>query len=273
MKAPSAHTRVALVIGDPVAHSMSPAIHNAAFAAAGIDAVYAAMQVAPSALPVVIEGLRSMGVLGVSVTIPHKEAVLKLCDRLEEPARSIGAVNCLSFEADGAMVGHNTDAGGFVDALAEVLGVDPSGKRVVLLGAGGAARAIASGLQLGGAAGVTAIARSPEKVSWIEARPWTESDLAETFDGADLVVDCTSRSLSDTEAPVPASVPLDALHDGAAVVSLVYHRKSEILVRAEERGLMVADGAGMLVHQGARAFRLWTGQDAPVEAMWAALGT
>lgn len=272
MKSPSAHTRVALVVGDPVAHSLSPAIHNAAFAAAGVEAVFVALRVKAADLAAAVAGFRATGILGVSVTVPHKETVVALCDRLEEPARTIGAVNCLSFADDGALVGHNTDAGGFVDGLAEELGLDASGKRVVLLGGGGAARAVAAGLAVSGAEEVSVIARSPAKVGWAQAREWTAAELAAAAARADLVVDCTSTGLSpEAESSLPIPFPVDALPDGAAVLSLVYHRKPALLVRAEERGLMVADGAGMLVHQGARAFRLWTGLEAPVEVMWRAL--
>ena len=272
LKAPSAHTRIGVVIGDPVDHSCSPSIQNAAFEAAEVDAVFVAMKVAAADLPAAIAGFRATGILGVSVTVPHKEAVIALCDRLEGPAETIGAVNCLSFASDGAIVGHNTDAGGFVDGLAEDLGLEAAGKKVVLLGGGGAARAIAAGLSVEGASEIVVVARTPSKVTWAEARPWTEDTLASVAGDADLVVDCTPTALSEeSEQLVPVPFPVELLSDGAAVVSLVYHRKPDLLARAEERGLMVADGAGMLIHQGARAFRLWTEKDAPLEAMWAAL--
>jgi len=272
VKSPTAHSRLAVVIGDPVEHSLSPVIQNAAFAAAGFDGVFVALRVAPAELATAVAGFRATGVLGASVTVPHKESVVVLCDRLEEPARTIGAVNCLSIGEDGALVGHNTDAGGFVDGLAEELGIDAAGKRAVLLGGGGAARAVAAGLTASGADDVVVVARDPGKVSWTQARPWTTAELAGLAAQADLVVDCTSTGLSaEAEAHVPVAFPVEALPDGAAVLSLVYHRKPALLARAEERGLMVADGAGMLIHQGARAFRLWTGCEAPVEEMWRAL--
>jgi shikimate dehydrogenase len=246
-------------------------MHNAAFAAADVDAVFVALKVSKEELATAVAGLQATGVLGASVTVPHKQAVLDLCDRLEEPAASIGAVNCLVFEEDGTIVGHNTDAGGFVDGAAEVLGLDPAGKSVVILGGGGAARAVAAGLEVAGADEIAVVVRSPGKVTWTDAKEWTSENLAHLAGSADLLVDCTSRALFDDEAESPAPFPVSALHEGAAVVSLVYHRKPELLARAEERGLMVADGAGMLVHQGARAFRLWTGKDAPTDVMWQAL--
>jgi shikimate dehydrogenase len=144
----TAATRIAAVLGWPVSHSKSPALHNAAFAAAGIDAVFVALPVPPAELAPVIRALAATGALGASVTIPHKEAALAACTRVDPLAARTGAVNCLVF-AGGDVVGHNTDAGGFVDALAEA-GIAARG-RAVLLGGGGAARAVAAGLAAAGA--------------------------------------------------------------------------------------------------------------------------
>lgn len=271
-----AGTRVAAVIGDPVAHSRSPDLHNAAFAAAGVDAVFVAWRVAPADLAAAVAGFRALGLLGVSVTVPHKESIAALCDHLAAPADAIGAVNCLAFErtAGGGVrvVGHNTDAGGFVDALQRDAGCDPAGCRAVLLGAGGAARAVHAGLCAGGAARVDVVARRPDAVTWARAHPWTAESLAAVLAGSDVLVDCTSLALSaEGEAGAPAPVPISLLPDGAVVASLVYHREPALLRAARERGLRTMDGAGMLVYQGARAFELWTGRAAPVDAMWAAL--
>jgi shikimate dehydrogenase len=266
----TAHTRVAAVIGWPVEHSRSPALHNAAFAASGIDGVYTAAAVEPGALEAAVTGMRALGYLGASVTVPHKEAVVALCDRLVGPAARLEAVNCLVFGEDG-VIGHNTDAGGYTDALAEA-GVAVQGARAVLLGSGGAARAVAAGLEDAGSARVTVIARTPSKATWTDARPWTAESLETAMDGCDLLVDCTSAALAPaTERDLPAPIPLDRLPPGATVSSLVYHRTPALLADAEARGLRTIDGAGMLVHQGARAFTLWTGSEAPIEAMWAAL--
>jgi shikimate dehydrogenase len=264
-----ARTRVGAVIGWPVEHSKSPALHNAAFAAAGLDAVFVALPVHPDDLPAAVAGMKAMGFLGCSVTVPHKEAVAALCDRLTEPAATIGAVNCLSFE-DGAVVGHNTDAGGFVDSLQEA-GINPAGRRAVLLGAGGAARAVAAGLHDAGAT-VDVIARSPDKYTWTQAHPWTAQTLADLSPHCDLLVDCTSAALDPTrEASIPAPIPIEALPASAAVASLVYHREPALLAAARARGLQTVDGAGMLVHQGARALRLWLDLDPPIAAMRTAI--
>lgn len=267
----SARTRVAAVIGAPVEHSSSPALHNAAFAATDIDAVYIALHVEPDDLADAVAGLRAVGALGVSVTVPHKERIAALCDHLEPPADDIGAVNCLTFERSGAstrVIGHNTDAGGFVDSLRHDAGLDPTGRRVVLLGAGGAARAVHAGLVAAGAGAIEVVTRTPSRASWITAAPWTAEILAERMPRCDLLVDCTSMALSpESEAHPPAAIPIAALPDQAVVASLVYHRKPALLAAAEARGLRTLDGAGMLVYQGARAFTLWTGTDAPVAAM------
>ena len=253
-------TRVGAVIGWPVDHSRSPALHNAAFAALGIDAVFVALPVAPAALAAALRGMAALGFLGASVTVPHKQACRDLCDRLDGAAEAVGAVNCVAFAGD-ALVGHNTDAAGFVDALSGELGREARGARAVLLGAGGAARAVAHGLTSAGAAEVTVVARRP--ADWCPVRGWDQ--LAALASGADLLVDCTSAALGSE--PYPAPVPVDALPAGAAVVSLMYGRPLPLLEAAHARGLPAMDGAGMLVHQGARAFTIWTGRPAPIDAM------
>jgi shikimate dehydrogenase len=279
-----ASTRVGAVIGAPVAHSRSPDLHNAAFAATGIDAVFVAWHVEPAELAAAVAGFRALGLLGVSVTVPHKRAVAALCDRLAAPAGVIGAVNCLVFEprpgggpggGPGAgidIVGHNTDAGGFTDSLLREAGFDPRGCRAVLLGAGGAARAVHEGLRACGAARIDVVARQPHAVDWTAATPWTPEHLGGLAPACDLLVDCTSLALSpETETHLTAIAPLDRLPAHAVVASLVYHRRPTLLDHARARGLRTMDGAGMLVHQGARAFALWTGVEPPVDAMRAAL--
>jgi shikimate dehydrogenase len=269
----TASTSVAAVIGWPVEHSMSPALHNAAFAALGIDAIYTAAAVHPDGLAEALAGMRELGYLGASVTVPHKQATAALCDRLAEPANRIGAVNCVCFTEDG-LVGHNTDAGGFVDALLEAGGV-ARGARVVLLGNGGAALAVAAGLREAGCGELSVIARSPSRPGndlLGDARPWTTEVLDAALPQCDLLVDCTSAGLDPSrENSLPAPIPLERLNAAATVCSLVYHRTPALLAAAQARGLRTVDGMGMLVHQGARAFRLWTGQAAPLDAMWAAM--
>lgn len=257
---------MAAVVGWPVEHSRSPQMLNAAFAASGLDAVLVPMGVPPDGLSSTIAALRAMRALGASVTVPHKVDVAALCTELEVSARVIGAVNCLGFEHD-HVVGYNTDAGGFADSLL-ASGFDITGKRTVILGSGGAARAIAYAVRGGRATEV--VARS--KVDWATAWPWTAEHLRDTFSRADLVVDATPTGLGgEAEAAFAQSLPLDALAPHAWVASLVYHRTPMVLALAKARGLAILDGKGMLVHQGARAFTIWTSRPAPIDVMTRAL--
>ena len=261
-------TRLAAVIGWPVAHSRSPQMLNAAFAAAGVDAVMVPIGAPPERFATVVAGLRAMAALGASVTVPHKLAALALCDEVTPAARAIGAVNCLHVD-DGRLVGHNTDAPGFVDGL-EAAGFAASNAKVVLLGAGGAARAVAYGLHNRGT--VQVIARRPAAISWTRALPWTDDVLEAAFAEADLVVDCTPAGLStEDERAFVEGLPLAALRPTAWVSTLIYHRTTILLERAQERGHSTVDGRAMLVHQGARAFAIWTRSPAPIDAMTRAL--
>jgi shikimate dehydrogenase len=278
----SARTRVAAVIGWPIEHSKSPAMHNAAFAALGIDGIMIGLGVPPSDLVVAVRGLAAARLLGASVTAPHKEAVFAACDEVTPLAARIGAVNCVVF-TDGRILGDNTDAPGFVDGLGDAhpdrfapasrpaSAAHLAGERALLLGGGGAARAVAAGLADAGCS-VTVVARSPDRVTWTCAAPWDE--LSELAPSCDLLVDCTSVGLTadgDTAAAITSPVPIDALPPTATVATLVYHRDTLLLAAARARGLRTVDGRGMLAHQGARAFALWTGQAPPVDRMVAAL--
>jgi len=262
-------TRIAAVIGWPVEHSRSPQLFEAAFGAAGIDAVMIPVGVPPESLAVTLGALRAMRALGASVTVPHKLAAAALCDELSEGARAIGAVNCLRFDGE-RVIGHNTDCHGFRDALVAA-GFDPEGKRCVILGAGGAARAVAYGLRAADAATVDVIARRPQTVVWTSARTWTAIDLRAAFARADLVVDATSMGLAAHDTAAIDALPLDALPAGAWVTTLVYHGKTRLLERASQRGCSILDGRGMLLHQGARSFLIWTGVAPPLHAMQQAL--
>jgi shikimate dehydrogenase len=262
-------TRVAAVIGWPVEHSRSPQMFEAAFAAAGLDAVMIPIGVPPDGFAQVIGGLRAMRALGACVTLPHKLAAAALCDELTGAARAIGAVNCLHIAGD-RLVGHNTDCHGFTDALIAA-GFPPGGRRCAILGAGGAARAVAHGLQVAGAGAVDVIARSPGRVAWTAARPWTADELRAGFAHADLVIDATPVGLADADPAAVDALPLDALRPDAWVATLVYHRRTLLLERARARGHSTLDGRGMLVHQGARAFAIFTGAPPPIAAMQQAL--
>jgi shikimate dehydrogenase len=261
----SREAKLAAVIGWPIAHSKSPAMLNAAFAATNIDAEMIAMGAPPEQFAATVQGLRELPMLGASITLPHKLAAHALCDELSPAARAIGAVNCLALER-GRLIGHNTDASGFGDA-ARGANLELAGSRVVLLGAGGAARAVAYAAAEAGAH-VDVIARSP--CAWFAAQPWSE--LATTIARADLLVDCTPTGLDEaSDAAFAAQIPLDALPKSAGVATLVYHRATALLERARALGHATLDGRAMLVHQAGRAFAIWTGRTAPVDIIARAL--
>jgi shikimate dehydrogenase len=266
----SGTTKLAAVLGWPIEHTRSPAMLNAAFIADRVDAVLVPIGVTPEELPAAVAGLRAMKAIGASVTLPHKLAVARLCDELSPAAKAIGAVNCLELARDdGRLIGHNTDCDGFLDALTAA-GCELRGKRVVLLGAGGAARAVAYGVR--GARAIEVIARKPGEVAWAPAWPWTADNLRDCFARADILVDCTSACLQpESDSELTDSLPFDALPAGAWVATLVYHRATSLLERASSLGHSTLDGRAMLVHQGARAYAIWTGLAAPVEVMTRAL--
>lgn len=249
-------------------------MHNAAFAALGLDYVYVAMRVAPADLRRALAGVRALGIWGLNVTVPHKEKILPLLDDLTPRAREIGAVNTVFRKGD-ALVGDNTDAGGFRAALTR-LGVPVRRKRVLLLGAGGSARAVVWTLVRGGARSLTirnrsagrarALARFARGLGPIEVQtaPLEGADLT-ALDSIDLVVNCTPLGLDGRTRP---SVEIDRLSPSAAVYDLVYGAKGTPLVDASIRaGLRAADGKEMLVRQAGFAFRAWTGRTAPLEVM------
>ncbi|MGE0867803.1 MAG: shikimate dehydrogenase [Kofleriaceae bacterium] len=264
----SARTCVAAILGWPVEHSRSPQIMSAAFAAVGIDGVMIPVGVPPERFAAAVEGLRAIGAIGASVTVPHKLAAKLACTRCTPDAEAIGAVNCLQFSG-GEVIGHNTDAQGFSDSL-RAAGFEIAGSSVIVLGAGGAARAVVHAVR--GAASVEVFARDPSRIPWVAARPWESTALAEGIARASLVVDCTSVGLGGAgERAWVEALPLDRAPPTAWVATLVYHRTPLLLERARHRGHSIIDGKAMLIHQGARAFAIWTGTPGPVAAMARAL--
>ncbi len=260
------------MIGHPIEHSRSPQMMNAAFAATGIDGVLRCRSPHRPARPraTVVATLRATRALRRQRHhAPHKLAVAALCDELTPEARAIGAVNCLQLGAK--LVGHNTDAGGFADALAAAsIGRRQRGHAVVL-SAPAARRARSShGLRSAGVACGRDRGRRPQRLQH-GPQPTAWDHVGDAFARADLVVDCTPIALDTTSEPafVDAPADLDRLRREAVVTTLVYlhHRRPLLLDRAAARGHRTLDGAGMLVHQGARAFTLWTGRPAPVDVM------
>lgn len=282
----SGKTRVCGILGDPVEHSFSPAMHNAAFRAAGLDYVYVPFPVKPADLGRAVEAVRALGLAGVNVTIPHKEAVLPLLDELSNEAGLIGAVNTI-VNRGGRLLGDNTDGRGFLRSLRESAGCDPAGRTALVLGAGGAARAVAVQLALAGAARLLLAnrsrARSAELALFIKEKTGTEAEIigwpageGETLPGeilqsADLVVQATSLGMSPAIATAPP-LPFGQFRPGQFACDLVYNpAETRFLREAARAGAAVVDGLGMLLYQGALAFELWTGAAAPVEVMRKAL--
>lgn len=271
-------TKRVVLIGHPVAHSLSGAMHQAAFDDRGIDARYELWDRAPIALAETITELRGDDFLGANVTIPHKERVVPMMDKLTEEAQAIGAVNTITREGK-RLVGHNTDAPGFKVALDRLVGKQKMPRMAVVLGAGGGARAVVYGLITEGFQRIIVFNRHLHRAEGLvkhfgrsaahmelRAMPWHESIIEAELAKAKILVNATSIGLTADVSPIPAEV----LHDDLLVLELIYAR-TRLLRDAESAGCTVADGELMLLHQGASAFTLWTGQAAPLELMQARL--
>jgi shikimate dehydrogenase len=263
------------VIGDPVAHSLSPALHQPALNQLGIPAVYERWHTLAADLASRVESLRDAEILGASVTVPHKIAVMSLIDEVSAAARRAGAVNTI-VNRRGALFGDNTDIYGFGMTVSDAL--DGRTPRVaIVLGAGGAARAVVLALEAAGVEKIVVANRDEERSRRLAqdlhpapVRPMRlDGDiLSRELPGTELLVNATSLGWHPGETPIAPPV-LDLLPAGAVVADLTY-RDTDLLLAAQARGLETADGLSMLVHQGARAFELWTGFQAPVETMLAA---
>ncbi|MEO6206715.1 MAG: shikimate dehydrogenase [Candidatus Limnocylindrales bacterium] len=271
-------TKRVVLIGHPVAHSLSEAMQQAAFDDRGIDARYELWDRAPIALAEAITEVRSDDFLGANVTIPHKERVVPMMDKLTEEAQAIGAVNTITREGK-RLVGHNTDAPGFKVALDRLVGKQKMPRMAVVLGAGGGARAVVYGLITEGFQRIIVFNRHLHRAEGLvkhfgrsaahmelRAMTWHESIIEAELAKTKILVNATSIGLTSDVSPIPA----EALHDDLVVLDLIYAR-TRLLRDAESAGSTVADGELMLLHQGAAAFTLWTGQPAPLEVMQAKL--
>lgn len=277
-------TRLVGVIGSPVAHSLSPLLHDAAFAALGLGDTWrsVAFEVAPGQAVGALAAMRRADIRGLSVTMPHKADVAALVDDCSEVARRLGAVNCI-VNTDGVLFGTNTDGEGFVASLARGAAFTPAEKRCLVIGAGGAARAVVLALVEAGASEVAVFNRTPDRATAAAAlagavgsvvTAGTGGDgahsLAEVVASADLVVNATPVGMTGGAAG-PWLVAPQLLHAGQVAADLVYvPRPTPWLVRAAAAGARSVDGLGMLVHQAAAQLALWTGTVPPVEAMWQA---
>jgi shikimate dehydrogenase len=264
----SGTTRVAAVIGSPVRHSLSPALHNAGFQTMGVDWVYTAFEVAPGGAQAALDAMRVFGLGGLSVTMPHKEAVADLVDELDPAAAALHSVNTVVPIGDGRLKGYSTDGAGFVASLAaqEVAVV---GQRVCVLGAGAAARAIVDAVARAGAASITVVNRSAD-------RAHVAADLAggigvlgqrDAVGECDILINATSVGMGSTDAPCDVRL----LHDRQVVADIVYHpRCTALLAAARGVGARTVEGLGMLVHQAVLQQQLWVGVAADASVMWAA---
>lgn len=269
------------LFGHPVGHSLSPVMHAASFRALGLDAAYRCFDVAPGDLAPALDARRAEGYRGLNLTVPHKVAAVPLMDRLDESARLFGAVNTVRFETDGTTTGFNTDAVGFLQDLETCAGFTPAGRRVMVVGCGGAGRAVAIGCAAAGAAALVLVNRTFDRARAVAGeirskRPGVRVDAAplaglpaETARACDVVVHCTTAGLHPGDAP---ALPSSAFREGQVLYDIVYTvPETPTMSAARAAGAKAFNGIGMLARQGAASFRIWTGREADVGAMLDAL--
>jgi|SaaInl4_135m_RNA_FD_contig_41_1615051_length_1584_multi_4_in_0_out_0_2 shikimate dehydrogenase len=274
-------TQITGVIGDPISHTRSPAMHNAAFAALGLDWVYVPFHVSAENLKGAVEGFRATGVRGINATVPHKPALLELVDGMTDEASFIGAINTLTFEPDGRVLGENTDARGFIAAMDDHGVSAPAGEKVVVLGAGGAARAVVAALGGAGVSEIVIVNRTEARAESLAARardrmgvtarsgPLTPEALREALTDASMLVNTTSGGM---HGATPLQVDGSLLTPPLVVYDIVYSPpETDLLRAASANGCNTLNGLSMLVHQAAIAFESWTGEPAPVDVMRDAL--
>jgi shikimate dehydrogenase len=273
----SGKTIICGIIGDPIEHSMSPLMHNTAFKTLGLDYAYVPFKVKSLELRKAIEGIRGMNLRGVNVTIPHKVAVMPLLDRIDPLAEKIGAINTIVND-DGILTGYNTDAAGFLQTLHE-RGIELAEKRVLLLGAGGAARAI--GNILAAEKVKLIVLNRRQELSWaedlarrlvqsygadVEVGELTNENLKKAISDVDILVNATSLGMSPDNDQTP--VPADLFPANITVFDIIYNPlPTRLLQEAKAAGARTIDGLEMLVQQGAVSFEKWTGIKAPVDVM------
>ena len=272
------------VIGHPLGHSISPALFEAAFRAAGIDGVYERWDTPPEGLEGRVNALRGGDFLGANVTIPHKEAIVPLLDGRSDLAQRAGAVNTVVREGD-KLIGHNTDVMGFARALRDDAGFDAKGKATMLLGSGGAARAVALALIDAGASLIYVVARQPRKIDRmvVDLKPltpsgttitwayWGDGSYLRSLERADLLVNCTPIGVAGSDTNGHSPVEASLIRPKTLVFDLVYNPAETPLVQAAKAaGARAVPGMAMLVYQAAESFRLWTGQEADTGAMFEA---
>ena len=261
------------VIGNPVKHSLSPAILNAAFREAEMNWVYTAFETREEKLVDAIEGIRALGIAGLSVTMPHKAKVFPLMDEISDSAQMLGVVNCIVNDGK-KLKGYNTDGDGFLDAVARDSGLNMVGKKVLIIGSGGSARSIIYSLSKVGVGEIAVINRTKKKaldaleLAGPVARYVEEDKISEVAAEADLVVNATPIGMSDAGTTTNFPIEPNLFSKGQLAVDLIYHPLSTPWMEAlKNRKVEVYGGLSMLIFQAAKSFKLWTGQEAPVDAM------
>ncbi|MDE0158542.1 MAG: shikimate dehydrogenase [Candidatus Dadabacteria bacterium] len=277
-----ATTRIYGIFGHPVSQSLSPAMHNAAFEHLGLDCVYLAFDVDPRNIDKAVNSIRDLGFCGVNVTIPHKQSVMAGLDEIAPEASMVGAVNTIVNE-DGRLKGYNTDVSGVLRALHFELEFVPQDKNILIVGAGGASRAVIVAMCTGGTRSIAIANRTYFKAQELSeefsprfgdigfsAAPLEDAArVAQMMEQTDIVINCSSAGMGDIE---PLRLPLDLLDENCVVYDLVYKPAVTPLVRdSRALGLKAESGLGMLLYQGVDAFEIWTGENAPVEVMREAL--
>ena len=269
----SGSTTLVGVIGNPVKHSLSPVILNAAFREAKMNWVYTAFETPEEKLADAISGIRALGIAGLSVTMPHKASVCPLLDEISDSAKTLQAVNCIVNDA-GNLKGHNTDGDGFLDAVKHDAGMDIAGKKVLVIGSGGSARSIIHSLGKAGAREIAVMNRTKKKafdaleLAGPVGRYVEENEISEVVSEADLVINATPIGMSDTRNTTNFPIEPNLFTKGQLAVDLIYHPISTPWMKAlRDREVEAHGGLSMLIFQAARAFKLWTGKEAPVDAM------
>ncbi len=266
------------MIGDPIRHSLSPALHNAAYAALGLDWVYVAFPVAAGSGAAAVEAMRTLGLAGLSVTMPHKQSAATAVDRLTPSAARLGVVNTVSWSraSDGELVGDSTDGPGFIDSLRGDEGFDPAGCRALVLGTGGAARSVTLALAEAHAGPIVVVGRNPEGAeacAGLAGRSGSAAipaDLESVVASSDLVVNATPVGMAPGDG-LPFGIDPDWLASCRFVADLIYSPvRTPLLIAARERDVATGNGLGMLIHQAARQIEMWSGRPAPLDIMSAA---
>ncbi len=271
-------TKIVGIFGYPIEHTFSPLMHNAAFSTLGLDYCYIPFEVRPKDLKSAVEGIRTLNIRGVNITVPHKEAVIKYLDELSEEAKLIGAVNTIE-NRDGKLIGHNTDGRGFIKSLWEDAKTKAKGKKVSILGAGGAGKGVAVSCALEGASEIIianrTIMKAEELVRYLDrhfkktqfsAIPLVKQQLSNVIAESDILINATSLGLKG-KGMLPISYK--ELHKDLVVYDLIYNPLITPLLKIARRAGVkkVVNGIGMLIHQGAFAFEIWTEKKPPVDVM------